>query len=232
MKRFYKTVGVGPAEEGGFRVTLDGRELRSPARRPLALPTEALAAAVAAEWEVQRDEIDLRSMPLTALASTVADRTGPMRAQIVGELARYAETDLLCYRAEGPDSLVRRQEHSWQPLLDWLAMRYDARLAVQAGVMPEPQSPEALRALRLAIEALDAFTLAALSSATAAAGSLVIALALVEQRIGPAEAAAASQLDEAYQSEVWGEDPEAMRRRAALASDIEAAHRFLCLLRG
>lgn len=231
MKRFYKTVGIDRAAEGGFRVMLDGRELRSPARRALALPTAALAEAVAAEWDAQQDTVDIGSMPLMALASTAADRIGPMRAQILDEIARYAETDLLCYWAEGPDSLVRRQAQLWQPLLDWLAIRHDASLEVRTGVVPRPQPPAALQALRLALEALDDFALAAVGSTTAATGSVVIALALVDGRIGPDEAVAASQLDELFQAETWGEDAEAAQRRAALAADIAAAHRFLALVR-
>lgn len=231
VKRFYKSVNAESAGDGTYRVKLDGRELRSPEKRPLALPTAALAEAVAAEWDAQREAIDIRSMPLMALASTAVDRTGPMRGRIVDEIVRHAETDLVCYRAEGPVGLAGRQEQIWQPLLDWLAMRYDSRLAVQAGIMPRDQPREAVLALRLAVEALDDRSLASLSSVTAATGSLVIALALVDGRIGPDDAVAASQLDEIWQSETWGEDPEAVRRRAALAFDIAAAHRFLLLLR-
>ena len=230
MHRFYKAVGVRPAE-GGFRVALDGRELRSPAKRELTFPNAPLAEAVAAEWEAQSDKVDIRSMPLMSLASTAADRTGPMRDQIIGEIARYGETDLVCYRAEEPEALVRRQEQTWQPLLDWLAMRYDARLEVHAGILPKPQRREALNALRLAIEAMDDLTLAALSSVTACTGSLVIALAVVDGRIGPEEAAMASQLDERFQAEIWGEDPEAAGRRGAMAEEVAAADRFLKLLR-
>ena len=231
VRRFYKLVGVEADEDGGYRVTLDGRELRSPAKRSLRLPTPALAEAVAAEWEAQTERVEIGSMPLTALVSTAADRTGPMRDQIVGEIARYGETDLLCYRAEGPDALVQRLEREWQPLLDWLSTQHDAHLRVHVGVLPQQQPREALAALRLAVEGMDDFALAALSSATAATGSVVIGLALVAGRIGPDEAAAAAQLDELFQAETWGEDPEAGRRRAALTADIHAADRFLRLLR-
>jgi chaperone required for assembly of F1-ATPase len=232
VKRFYKTVGVAPGKEGGFRVLLDGRELRSPEKRTLDLPTEPLAEAIAAEWDAQVERVDAHAMPLMSLASTAVDRIGPMRDQIVGEILRFAETDLLCYRADTPDALIRRQEQLWQPLLDWAAMRYDARLKVQTGIVPVMQPPESIAALRLAVEAMDDAALAAASAVTAITGSVVIALALVEQRIGPEEATAASQLDERFQAEFWGEDPEAARRRTSQAVEIDAADRFVRLTRG
>ena len=211
-------------------MTLDGRELRSPAKARLVLPTERLAAAIAAEWEAQGEHIVPSTMPVTAIASTAADRIGARREEMVGEIARFAETDLVCYRAEAPESLVERQRQVWQPLLDWLAMRFDARLTATDGILPLPQPPEALAALRAAVAAYDDRRLAAVSVATAAAGSLVVALALIEGLIGPQEATAAAQLDERWQSETWGDDPEAVRRREAAAAELAAAHRFVGLL--
>ena len=231
MQRFYETAAFDRVEDGAYRVTLDGREIRTPAKRLLRLPSAALAEAVAAELNGQGEKVDVRSMPLMSLASTAIDRVAPMREQIIDELARYGETDLVCYRAESPDELVRRQQEQWQPLLDWLALQCDAPLRVCSGIVPQAQAPEALAALGRTIAAHDDFVLAAVSSATAATGSLVIALALIAGRIGAEDAIVASQLDEHFQAETWGEDPEAGRRWAALADDIRAAERFAHLAR-
>ena len=152
--------------------------------------------------------------------------------KIVAEIANYAATDLVCYRAEHPPALVARQEAMWQPLVDWAAGRYDAGLAVTAGVVPLAQSPASLKAYAGAVAALDDFRLTALQAATGACGSLVIALALYERRLDADAAFAASQLDETFQIEAWGEDSEATARRAALAADITAVARFLELLDG
>lgn len=233
MKRFYKTTSVepAPAEAGGFEVRLDNRPIRSPAKAPLVFKSWPLAQAVAAEWEAQVEEIDPNAMPLMQLASTAVDLIGKGRAAIVDGVAAYAETDLLCYRAEHPKVLVERQALAWQPLLDWAALRYDAPLHVNAGLMPKPQPPDALRALRHAVEAYDDWTLSALQTATGSCGSLIVALALVEGRIDAEEAFAVSQIDETFQIEAWGEDPEATKRRAALRADINACRRFVDLLR-
>ncbi|MCW2237180.1 ATP12 family chaperone protein [Azospirillum canadense] len=233
MKRFYKTTSVepAPAEAGGFEVRLDNRPIRSPAKAPLVFKSWPLAQAVAAEWEAQAEDIDPNAMPLMQLASTAVDLIGKGRQAIVDGVAAYAETDLLCYRAEHPQALVERQAQAWQPLLDWAALRYDAPLHVNAGLMPKPQPPDALRALRHAVEAYDDWTLSALQTATGSCGSLIVALALVEGRIDAEEAFAVSQLDETFQIEAWGEDPEATKRRAALRADINACRRFVDLLR-
>jgi chaperone required for assembly of F1-ATPase len=169
-------------------------------------------------------------MPLTRLAATAIDRTRTQRDLVVADTAKYAGTDLVCYRAEHPPALIARQEAEWQPLIDWAMRRYDAALAVTSGIVPRPQSPAALKAFAAAVEALDDFRLTALHTMTTACGSLVIALALMEGRLDAAAAFAASQLDETFQIEAWGEDAEAAARRRGLAEDIAAAERFVHLL--
>lgn len=231
MKRFYKTVSVEPAA-GGFEVRLDNRPIRSPAKAPLVFSSVALAGGVAGEWEAQGEQIDANSMPLMQLSSTAVDLIPAKRPDIVAAVSAYAETDLLCYRAEHPQELVERQHRAWQPLLDWATLRFDAPLQVCAGLMPKPQSPEALRALRNAVESHDDWMLSALQTATGACGSLVVALALLDGRLSAVEAFEVSQLDENYQIEQWGEDPEAAKRRAGLRAEIDSCRRFADLLRG
>lgn len=229
MKRFYKEA-VATAVDGGFEVRLDGRSLRSPAKAALVLPTRALADAVAAEWREQGDQVLPDSMVLMQLAATAVDVVAVKRAEIVAGVAKYAETDLLCYRAEHPEVLVERQNGHWQPLLDWATHRFDAPLRIAAGLMPRPQPEDALHALHRAVDAYGQWHLSALQSATASCGSLVVALALAEGRVTAQEAFEISQLDETFQIEKWGEDAEATRRRAGLRRDIDAAGRFLALL--
>lgn len=231
MRRVYREVTTRPAE-GGWAIALDARPMRTPARRELVVPSAALATAIAAEWDSQKDEIRPATMPLTRLAATAIDRTGAQRDLVVAETANYAGTDLVCYRADRPPALVARQQAEWQPLIDWAMLRYDAGLAVTNGILPQPQSPAALKAFAAAVAAQGAFRLTALHAMTAACGSLVIALALMEGRLDAAAAFAVSQLDETFQIEAWGEDSEAAARRRALAEDIAAAARFVRLLDG
>ena len=234
MKRVYETVAAepAPAELGaGFVIRLDGRTLKSPAKAALLLPNAGLAEAVAAEWDAQEAEVRPAEMPLTALAATAVDLVAPHRAQVVDDIAAYAETDLVCYQAERPPALVARQKATWQPLVDWAALALDAPLRVTQSILPTAQPPEAVAALRSAVEALDSHELTALSSATKAAASLVIGLALCRGRLSAEQAFEAAELDESYQMELWGEDAEALQRRAAIRADLEAAERFLSLLR-
>jgi chaperone required for assembly of F1-ATPase len=229
MIRVYTRVGTRPVD-GGWGVALDGRPMRTPGKNPLVLPTEALAAAIAAEWDAQEGEIRPATMPLFRLAATAIDRTARQRDLIVAETAKYAGTDLVCYRADRPPALAARQHAVWQPLIDWASRRYDAALAVTSGILPTRQPPPMLRAFASIVAAQDDFRLTALHALTAACGSLVIALALSEGRLDARAAFAASQLDETFQIEAWGEDAEAAARRQALAADIAAAARFIELL--
>jgi chaperone required for assembly of F1-ATPase len=230
MKRLYKNASAH-AVEGGFGIALDAKTLLTPAKLPLVVPRLPLAEAIAAEWQAQADEVRPHSMPLTRLASTAIDLVAKRHADVVAEIANFAETDLVCYRADQPPALVARQHAVWQPLVDWTTLRYDAPLAVTAGIIPVTQSPTTLRALAVAVAAYEPMALTALHAATTASGSLVIALALMEGRLDAEGAFAASQLDESFQIERWGEDYEAADRRAALKADIETAARFIALLR-
>ena len=230
MKRFYKKAGTVPAARG-HGVTLDGRPVKTPGKRDLIVPSEALAMAVAAEWDAQQEEIQPAAMPLTRLAGTTIDRAPAQREAIVRRVADYAATDLVCYRAAHPPALAACQEAVWQPLIDWAAERYAAPLVITAGVIPAGQLAASLDAFAAAVAEYDDFALTALHAATAACGSLVTALALLEGRLDAAAAFAASQLDESFQIEAWGEDSEQAERRAALAADIEAAAQFVALLR-
>ena len=229
MRRVYATVETRPVDES-WGVALDGKSVRTPAKHELAVPSLALASAIAAEWDAQREEIRPETMPLTRLAATAIDRTPAQRDLVVAETANYAATDLVCYRAESPPALAARQDAVWQKLIDWAALRYDAALAVTTGIVPAMQPAAALRAFAAIVAAQDDFRLTALHTLTAAAGSLVIALALLEGRLDAEAAFAAAQLDETFQIETWGEDTEAAARRRTLAADIAAAARFIALL--
>ncbi|MCR6631232.1 MAG: ATPase [Magnetospirillum sp.] len=229
LKRFYKQAAVAETEEG-FAVHLDGRAVKTPAGKRLAVPSRRLAEAMAAEWDAQGEEIRPATMPMTQLASTALDRVGPERDTIRQQLAGFAGTDLLCYRADFPPDLVARQTAQWQPLLDWAADILGGRLAVTSGVMAVTQPVEAVEALLARLDGYDSWRLTAAQAACAAAGSLVLALALVEGRLTGQQAYELSQLDESYQIEQWGEDWEAAQRRQALQRDILAAERLLALL--
>lgn len=230
MKRFYEEVTVGPEDGAAFAVLLDGRPARTPGRRPLAVPTEALAAAVAEEWRAQGGTVATDGMRLTRLAATAVDLMPARRPDAIAEAAGYAATELLCYRAAAPRALADRQDAAWQPWLDWAARQHDAHLAVARGVMPVAQPEPALRALRAAVERLDDWRLVGLHAAVTTLGSLVLGLALERGAADPAAALDAALLDELFEIERWGEDSEQTRRHARLRADLTAAAGFLRLL--
>lgn len=228
-RRFYREAAA-VRDADGWRIALDGKVVKTPARNPLIIATQALAEAIAAEWAAQDVKVKPDTMPLMQLASTAIDRVAPDRDRIIVETAGYAATDLVCYRSEGPADLIARQSAQWDPLIDWLRERYDVSLQVAAGVMAIPQSEQALVVLTRAVAAQDDLRLTALSVMTSAAGSLAIGLAVLEGRIDPEAATEAAQLDELFQAERWGIDPEAEKRRAGQKADLVAARRFLDLL--
>lgn len=230
-KRFFETSGFESAD-GGYALTLDGRKIKTQGGVPLIVPQEGLALAVAAEWAAQKETIRPETMPHTGFCCTAIDTVATGRTAAMDQLLKYAESDLLCYRADDSEDLRNHQKAHWQPLLDWAAETYGARLAVTSGVLPVEQPPEAIAELRLAVDSLDDFQLTALASVTQAAGSLVIGLAVIAGRLAAAAAFEISQLDETWQTNKWGEDAEDSKRRAALHKEIRDAVRFLDLVRG
>jgi len=231
MKRFYKDAAVD-AGDGGFRVLLDGKAMRTPAKAVLVVPTEPLARAIATEWHdvPEKSELEVSRLPLTRLAATGIDRVPGQRTRVVDDTAKYAGSDMLCYRATAPASLVQLQIDTWQPLLDWVAERYGSKLAVATGTTFVTQPHKALAALRNAVAAHGDLALSALYNLTHVSGSVVIALAVSEGHLPPDRAFAAAQLDELYQLGRWGSDPTATQRHENIRRDIEAGARFLALL--
>jgi chaperone required for assembly of F1-ATPase len=226
MKRFYREVTVDLGELG-HRILLDGRPMSTPAKQALAVPTARLAEAIADEWREQHDRIRPDTMPLTRLASTAIDRMPAQRQAAIEEVIGYTDTDLVCYRAAEPFELVQRQQHAWQPMLEWLSQTYGARLVVTTSVLPLVQPPAARAALRSVIEKLDDWALVGMHAATTALGSLALGLGLLRGRLDAEAALAASLLDELYEIERWGSDVEAERRHQALRRDVSGAARFL-----
>jgi chaperone required for assembly of F1-ATPase len=229
VKRFYRDVAVAPGEQG-HQVLLDGRPLRTPARHSFVVPTAPLAEAIAEEWREQGERIRPHAMPLTRLASTAIDRIPAQRQAAIEEVVAYADTDLVCYRAAEPFELVQRQQHAWQPMLEWLRETYGVRLAVTTSIRPVAQPPAARARLRRAIEDLGDWPLVGLHMATTALGSLVLGLGLLHGRLDAEAALAASLLDELFEIERWGRDVEAERRHQALRRDVSGAARFLASL--
>ena len=231
MKRFYKETAVDVGD-GGYRVLLDGKPMRTPAKAVLVTPTQALAEAIAAEWQEIPDkaEINVSHLRLTRLAATALDRVTVQRERVIEDTAKYAGSDMLCYRAPAPSSLVERQQETWQPLLDWAAERYGVRFVVAEGTTFVAQPAEVLARLRDVVAAHGDLALAALYNLTHISGSLVIALAVSEGRLSAADAFAAAQLDELFQIERWGTDPLATQRHEGIQRDLDACARFLALL--
>jgi chaperone required for assembly of F1-ATPase len=229
MKRFYSHAAAAP-EEGGVAILLDGRPVRTPGRNLLRVPTEELAEAIADEWNAQGETVEARSMPLTGLANAAIDRVAPDPRAFGKTLAEYGESDLLCYRAEGPRALVGRQEEAWEPLLDWARSRFGIDLETTTGVIHRRQPPATVERLGRAVAARGTFQLAGLAPLVTIAGSLIVALALAEGAIGLETAWDAAMLDEAWQAEQWGADPLAAASLENRRREFEAAYRFLTLL--
>ncbi|MPY71621.1 MAG: ATPase [Alphaproteobacteria bacterium] len=222
MKRFYKSVAV-TGETGAYAVALDGKGILTPARLALSVPGRALAEAIAREWDGQGEEIDPAAMPLTRLANTAIDRVEGRRAAVIHEIAAYAASDLVCYRADAPADLAGRQAESWQPLVDWMGAALGAPLNVTTGITAVPQPEDSMRAVTVAVARHRTFPLTALHAATVTTGSVVVALALGAGRIDAETAWRAAMVDELFQAARWGDDPEIERRHASIRAEIATA---------
>jgi chaperone required for assembly of F1-ATPase len=227
-KRFYQSAGV--KEEGGaFHVLLDGKAVRTPARKPLAAPTRALAEALASEWQAQTDVIDPARMPLTRLANSIVDGVAGQEPAVAGDILKYLGSDLLFYRADGPESLIERQTKTWDPLIAWARDALGARFILAQGIVHVAQPDEAIAAARKVMPA-DAWRLGAMHSVTTLTGSALLALALSANAATPDAVWDAAHVDEDHNMQTWGRDEQAMARRDVRAKEFDAAVRILQLL--
>jgi chaperone required for assembly of F1-ATPase len=227
-KRFYTDVSVAPVQPG-WTVLLDARALRSQAGRPFILPTQDLAETIASELRSQVERIDLATMFNTRQAYGVLDRADDAVVALADQVARYAETDLVCYLAEGPAALRDRQEAAWAPLREW-ATSLGVTLRPSVGIMPRPQPPASIDAIRAHALGLDRYRLAGLAHGVALFGSAVLGLAVERGRVSATEAYELSRLDEAFQAEHWGEDAEAVRRTSSARAEARALDQWFAAL--
>jgi chaperone required for assembly of F1-ATPase len=230
MKRFYKDVSIEETG-GGFRVTLDGRPIRTQGGAPQVVPTRALAEAMAGEWRAQGEEIDPKSFVLRDLADFAIDHVAPDPVAAAARLLSFAETDTLCYRADPDEPLYRRQQALWEPLIQAAEARHGVRLERVSGIRHRPQPPETLDRLRAALEALDPFTLAALETLTRLAASLTVGLAALEPDADPEELFAAANCEQDWQAELWGWEWQAQEDRALRLEAFRRAMEFARLAR-
>lgn len=224
-KRFYKDATV-EAEDGGFAVRLDGRPVRTPGKRAIVMPTQEMAEAVASEWRAQEDRIDPTTMPWLRSVNSAIDKVAFQRSDVIDHLIGYAGTDLLCYRADGPDELIARQATTWDPILDWMRQRYDVAYRVTTGVMPVEQASQTTARLKGAMEPMTEFHLTGFHDLVGLSGSYALALAAIEDALPIEDLWAASRIDEDWQIEQWGEDEEAAQAAAVKRAAFVHAHRF------
>lgn len=220
-KRFYSEVGTEPCE-GGYRLLIDDKPVRTPARHPVVVAGLRVAAALEAEWADQGDYIDPAKMPLTRLVNSAIDGVATETEAVKDEIARFAMNDLLFYRAEGPERLVTRQKKQWDPVLSWVSERLGIALRTTAGIVHVAQDERLAEAVRTALPD-GALALAAMHTLTTITGSALLALAVRAGRIGPEDAWTAAHIDEDWNAELWGMDAEAAEHRAFRRSDFDAA---------
>jgi chaperone required for assembly of F1-ATPase len=229
VKRFWTEASVEHSADG-WQILLDGRPVRTPAKTLLVVPSQQLAEAIAAEWRSVDGEIDPRAMPLTGLANAAIDRVAPDRQAFAANLAKYAEADLFCYRAEAPRELTDRQDEAWSDLLAWASRRFDVEFAVTTGITHVAQPQATLERLAHEVAVLGPFQLAGLSPMVTAGGSLVAALAVLDGARSPEQAWAAVTVDDEWQKERWGSDSEAEKALEGRRADFLAGAQFLELV--
>ena len=227
-KRFYKDVTIGE-EDGAFALLLDGRKARTPSRHVLAVPTRCLGEALAAEWAAQKEFIDPSTMPLTRIVNSIIEGVVPDPGPVADDIVRYSGSDLLCYRAASPESLVRRLGEAWDPVLAWAREALGARFILSEGIVHVAQPEAATAAIRAALPS-DPWRLGALHVVTTLTGSALLALALEKGRLTAAEAWTAAHVDEDFQTELWGADEDAAARRQAREREMMAAAKLLATL--
>jgi chaperone required for assembly of F1-ATPase len=222
-KRFYKEVTTSGTPDG-FSIRLDGRPVKTPGKRALEVPTATAADMLAREWDAQVAEINPVKMPLTRLVNTAIDGIEAEIDAVFDDIVKFAGTDLLCYRAESPDSLVAHQARLWDPVVYWAADELSARFILAQGIIYREQPSEAIAAYAGTLEKhRTALKLACLHTITTLTGSALLSLAFAEGKLTAEETWQAAHADEDWNIQRWGADAEAEARRNARWIEMKAA---------
>lgn len=229
-KRFYKTASQRAGDEG-YEILLDGKPVRTPARKELRIANEALARMIVSEWEAQGEKIDPASMPMTRRANTAIDRVKGRERDVAADIVSYAGTDLLCYRAQSPQALIDLQRNHWDPVLDWAARAFGASFEVRSGITHIEQPAAALEGVANRMNDFDYLALTALHTMTTLTGSALLVLAFAAGELDAGKVWQAAHVDEDWQISQWGEDAEAAARREARREEFDCDVRFLELVR-
>jgi chaperone required for assembly of F1-ATPase len=234
-RRFFKEATAGNSD-GSFVLLLDGRLAKTPRGNPIALPALAAAEAIANEWAAQGDWLDWAEMPMTRIVHSAIDGVAQARGVTAADITKYAATDLVCYRAEGPRTLVEAQAAAWDPVLAFARKKLGAVFVCTECVMFVEQPAAACAAVAEAVAHIAVageaapFAFAALHVMTTLTGSVLIALAAAHGELAPEDAWRAAHVDEDFEIEAWGEDAEALARRKDRWRDFAAAARLLKLV--
>ena len=230
-KRFWKKVDVVSLEKG-FCIKLDAKILKTPAKKEMLLPTNALAKKIAAEWDRQVDEIDPNSMPFTKSANAALDKVIEQFEEVNSLVGDYGDTDLLYYRADSPAELKIRQESSWDPIIDWAEKNFEVKINCGTGILYIPQERELIYKLSKEISVLSSFQLTGLYDIVSITGSLILGLATINGRLSAEEAFNLSRIDELWQIDQWGVDEEAQAVSDLKYDSIMHAQEFFTLSGG
>lgn len=225
-KRFWQKAEVVPTGDQ-FAIALDGRPVNTPSRRQLVVPTHAMATRIAAEWEAQVEKVDPTTMPWTRSANSALDKVPDQRAEVEAHLSGYADTDLLSYRAEGPEELITRQAAGWDPVLDWVEVKFGVRPATTLGVMPVKQDPSHIKRLAGYMAPMSDFALTGFHDLVTLSGSYILAVAVAENELESEAGWALSRIDEEWQIEQWGADDEATKQATSKKGAFFHAVEFL-----
>lgn len=232
-RRFYEKVSIEEVAEGHI-IRLDTHKLMTPEKKLLLLPYAQLAEAVADEWRQVDEDIILSDMPMSRLVYTAIDRVSESYEATAQAFASYGETDLLCYRATHPDTLVQRQDEIWSPYLDWVSATYGVSLQTGAGIAPIKQSQSSIEVLTQIAQGREGLEpnplrLTGLAHGAGLLGSAVLALRMESGEDKAENIWRAAFLDDFFQFEQWGEDNEAMARLEGMKREIETLSDYFSL---
>jgi chaperone required for assembly of F1-ATPase len=224
-KRFWKEASVVEIEDG-YSVELDGRKLRTPSKAPLNVTYREIADAIASEWMAQEELVDPTTMPATRMANSVIDKVIVNQDAIVDMLSEYAGSDLMCYRATTPQSLIEEQAAAWDPILDWSAAHMKAPMHTTSGVMFVEQPAQSVEVYRARLKRMNPYQLAGVHDLITISGSVVISMALITNHLNLEQAWSTAIVDESWQEKQWGVDEEAQEAIEKKRQDFEFAYNF------
>ena len=219
-------IDIVQSKKGKYLLTINNKSLKTPDGNIIELPSMKLAKILLKDYESSFKSKPLNIVRPIKITNTAIDKIKPNNIFYINEITDNLNNDMICYFANSPVELVDLQNKDWLPLINYMKSSYNIELIYTSKLFSINQKPDSLLKLKNILNEINIFKLSAIYTLSQITKSIIISLALVNNKISAKKAFENSNLEELYQNSKWGKDEEAFDRLNAIKVDIRNIKKY------